>query len=1636
MTLPSFDRRRLPTAGGEPPRRWAAARLRRGLAFEELERRWVLNAAGAGVLHPTLVLHRNSDGSVPFQTSAPVGLTPTQLRHAYGFDQITIGSVTGNGAGQTIAIIDAYDSPTVASDLHAFDVAFGIPDPPSLRRVAQDGSTNYPGTDPAGAGNPNGTWEMETALDVEWAHAMAPGANILLVEASDASNANLMTAAVSYARSQPGVSVISMSFGQNDFFGETSFDSLFTTPSGHTGITFLAATGDNGQPSGYPAYSPNVVAVGGTTLNVDSAGNIISETGWSGSGGGVSTIEPQPAYQNPITSAFSTTNRANPDVAYNADPNTGVPVDDSWDFGASTPWEQFGGTSLATPSWGALIAIADQGRVAAGLTPLDGPSQTLPKLYSIPASDFNDITSGNNGFAAGPGYDLVTGRGSPKAALVVKDLVGAYAVSSSTPANGATVSTPPTDFSLTLAAPYTPSSVQASDLAVNGITANSFTLTSSTTITFHYTTSPVTTQGLQSMSIAAGAITRQTDGAPLAAFSGSFRYDVLVIAVTNTTPDNGSTVTLPLSSVTVHFNEAFASSSISTSNLSLSQGFVSSFSLVDSQTVTYNLTGISNGGTLTINMAAGAVTDAFGNPSAAFSGSLVLVKPPVPFPTPFASVSPAGSLVYQNSTSGTITAGSGDTYTLSLAAGQTLTVLVTPANSLQAQVTVTGPGLSHASSSASPGAPAVLETLAISSAGTYSIVVSGLAGTTGNYTIQAFLNAAISSSVIGGVSNHTIATAQGLDSSFTTLSGSSQRAAILGSITSSIGPDGFGYGGVAIAPQFDDISPTGSSPTPNPPVLVGVDDGYVHLRSTNLSGFQFSFYGTTYTSIYVSSNGLLTFGGGNADYQNTDLTTSPFQAAIAPFWADLVVIGQANSGVYWQVQGNGASQRLVIQWNDCSFYNGNFTGQVTVEAILNANGTMIFNYENLNSGDIGAGGATATVGIKNTGTQGSNRLLVSFDSATSPYVGTGKSIEIGIGVGGTATDVYAFSLAAGQTTTLAAVGQKSATVSVALENAQGATLASGTSPGSGASVNSIIDNFVAPSAGTYYAVVTGTTGSAYTLVVTRDADFGDQANGSFSTAENLGSSNGALGAILAAGTTENWYSVNVPAGDAILLETTTPGSSNGQFVDNLAPSIQLYSPSDVLLASGQGAGNQSLSTVVNTAGLYRIRVFGANSTSGEYFLSAAIDETPPTASIVPVNPNPRTAPVSQIQIVFNEPVSGLSLGNFSLTSGGGPNLLTSSQTLTTSDNITYTLGNLAPVTGTIGTYSLGLSASATVTDSAGGYLASGSSVTFVVNVPVSVTNNSDSGPGSLRQALLDLAGAPGLTHSIQFKLPAGSQTINLVSALPGVTDPLIALLDSTQNVTINSSGLAPWSNNSSLTLSGPGTLTVVGGIAGSGNSTVAAGTTLVTSQIIQGSLVIGGTAGNPARVTVAASVSLGNPLATSAVAATNSPASPSSLGVSSANSSYPDGPVSTASLATSSVANSLNEPNPATASLRSDPSSTSAIKSNSPHSAGGVPGQLSIPTSAISGFAASSREAGSPIVAGPSGLVSNPVTAGGFAAPMASVPQLNLEALAVLFDEANAFEWAATSRASPDSLADTALFSLANDLITLLSHQP
>ncbi|MGC8640522.1 MAG: DUF4082 domain-containing protein [Isosphaeraceae bacterium] len=376
--------------------------------MDDLEPRQLLSLSSMAAL-PTFQLG-------PFAGGGPGGgYTPAQISSAYGFNTVSFHGVPGTGSGQTIAIVDAYDDPNIQADLNTFDAQFGLP-ATTVTRVNQSGGTSYPATDATGG------WELEESLDVEWAHAMAPGANIMLVEANSTSFGDLLTA-INYAASH--ANVVSMSWGGSEFSGESSLDSYFA----QAGVAFVASAGDSGAPASYPAASPNVLSVGGTTLNLTSTNGWSSEIGWSGSGGGPSAYESQPSYQNGVVTQTSTA-RATPDVAYDASPYTGVAVYDSLPYEGSTlGWIEVGGTSAGAPQWSALLAIADQGRALTGQAPLNNtsPQQVMNILYANPA-DFHDITSGTStgtpNYSAGPGYDYVTGMGSPITNLVVGSLVG------------------------------------------------------------------------------------------------------------------------------------------------------------------------------------------------------------------------------------------------------------------------------------------------------------------------------------------------------------------------------------------------------------------------------------------------------------------------------------------------------------------------------------------------------------------------------------------------------------------------------------------------------------------------------------------------------------------------------------------------------------------------------------------------------------------------------------------------------------------------------------------------------------------------------------------------------------------------------------------------------------------------------------------------------------------------------------------------------------------------------------------------------------------------------------------------------------------------------------------------------------
>jgi subtilase family serine protease len=552
---------------------------------EQLESRQMLSAAVASAtVHYDSKILKYAANAAAIQ-----GFSPAEIRHSYGFDRVSLanGAVAGTGQGQTIAIVDAYNDPNIVNDLAVFDAQFGLSAPPSFSIVNQSGGSALPSVDTG--------WAGEISLDVEWAHAIAPQANIVLVEANSSSVSDLM-AGVNLARNLPAVSTVSMSWGGSEFetFGgaefssQTDYDPFFTTPAGHQGVTFVASAGDTGVRAGaqWPSTSPNVLSVGGTSLyTADSIGSYSSEGSWSGTSGGFSLYEGMPTYQNVAAAGAGV--RVTPDVTYDGDPNTGFAVYDSLPDQGYSGWQEVGGTSAGAPQWAALVAIANQSRAIAGKATLDGPTGTLPALYSAYGapgtagytnytSYFNDIVDfGRRRNGASEGYDILSGLGSPHAPSIVSLLTDASTGTGG--ASGATVALPPSPISgAILTSP--PASVVAgargsAKILLTNTSDNSFsgpvtvTMYVSSTPTLDASATAVTTLTISKLGLRAGSSRTQTlrFAYPKGLPAGQYYLIAQTSATgTNTTPDDALAATgVFISPPTVDLAASFSGQAVS-----------------------------------------------------------------------------------------------------------------------------------------------------------------------------------------------------------------------------------------------------------------------------------------------------------------------------------------------------------------------------------------------------------------------------------------------------------------------------------------------------------------------------------------------------------------------------------------------------------------------------------------------------------------------------------------------------------------------------------------------------------------------------------------------------------------------------------------------------------------------------------------------------------------------------------------------------------------------------------------------------------------------------------------------------------------------------------------------------------------
>jgi len=380
--------------------------------------------------------------------------SPQEIWAAYELGNVIQAGYTG--VGQTIVIIDSYGSPTIVSDLNTFDMAYGLPDPPSFQVIAPLGTVAFNPNNPVQVG-----WAGESTLDVEWAHAMAPGANIVLLTSPAAETQGVpglpdFLKLEQYALDHNLGKIISQSWGtpENDLFASqegidvlTKFESFFASAI-KANVTLLAATGDTGSTGyeldgvnlypmrvvNYPASSPLVTAVGGTSLYATTEGQYLNETVWNSlfgeGGGGVSQYFFEPSYQQltlPQSDQLLLNGfRGLPDLSYNADCNTPILIYQS--YISPSGFYTACGTSQGPPQWAGIIADANQlagfplGFLNEKLYQLGGSGRLSDALHDVILSD-NSVGFTVPGYFATPGWDPASGWGTPRAGKLLPLLV-------------------------------------------------------------------------------------------------------------------------------------------------------------------------------------------------------------------------------------------------------------------------------------------------------------------------------------------------------------------------------------------------------------------------------------------------------------------------------------------------------------------------------------------------------------------------------------------------------------------------------------------------------------------------------------------------------------------------------------------------------------------------------------------------------------------------------------------------------------------------------------------------------------------------------------------------------------------------------------------------------------------------------------------------------------------------------------------------------------------------------------------------------------------------------------------------------------------------------------------------------------
>ncbi len=800
----------------------------------------------------------------------------------------------------------------------------------------------------------------------------------------------------------------------------------------------------------------------------------------------------------------------------------------------------------------------------------------------------------------------------------------ALSVVSSSPAGGSIVSgTAPTSFSLKFSEPVDPSSITAANFTVDGTAASADSVSADgLTVTYTFAKTPLVTQGTETMSLPAGALKAASDESGNVAFDATFQYVKAQLSVTATSPAVGSILNAPVTDLIVQFNTAFNPYTVSASDFQVSQGSVLKAVPVTNQAVDLTLSGVTQDGSLTLTIPAGAILDPFGVGNVAFSGSYIIQVNSQPFPTTFSQVPPAGSLIYDPSVTGAINfTGDTDTYTLSLAANQNITlVLATDPSLIGAVQLVNSSGHIVASAVASSaGATVVLQTGQVATAGTYSLVVAGAQASQGNYTLSAILNAAYKQSS-DNISS--IGQAYDLTGAFASLgtTPTSDRAGVVGTF----GTEGDYYSFFLNAGQSATIAFSGTGDS-NADIILEDSSGNelaLPTTGTGLSAVIHNFVAPSSGTYYVA-----VFGAPSSTYSLVITRGADFSVHGSSF-ANAQPLDGVNSVLGAITKGGGALQALDLQaFAYSNIYQTNpvtgaFGSHITSP---NNDGFYLFGQNMASDGTYtyyndGYGGAGTIYKLDSTGaivaqTTGPNSNLYGglaylngklyadapfdsniyiYDASTLAFEGTintGDALAW-VGLAGDPDRGVLWAVAQGFPGTLAEIDPTSGTIlkqgpdnnqysyeqDIAYSNGELiVSEVAGTIAGAGA-----LDEYNPDTLGFLQRVFPPYQYSASGLA-----------------GDGLG------------GQSTDWYQFNVNAGDNLVISTTTPGGTSAsgyQFTNDLMPTINLYDANNNLVATATGNASDGRNDVIDwtalSSGSYRVQIVGASKDNlGEYTIS-------------------------------------------------------------------------------------------------------------------------------------------------------------------------------------------------------------------------------------------------------------------------------------------------------------------------------------------------------------------------------------------------------------------------------------------------